>query len=79
MVDLAAQEGREDALLATGLGICKGDGHQVFPGSWLLVTAIQRLGPSSRCHDHPNKEEAAKGILEAPSTIFTAAFPRATG
>jgi hypothetical protein len=39
-VDLAAQEGGECALLATGLYSCKGRGHAMFEGRWILVAAM---------------------------------------
>jgi hypothetical protein len=42
-VDLEAQEGGEDALLATGLYPCKGRGHAAFEGHWISVAAISRL------------------------------------
>jgi hypothetical protein len=44
-VDLAAKakEGEEDALLATRLYPCKGRGHAVFEGHWILVAAMSQL------------------------------------
>jgi hypothetical protein len=75
-VDLVAQEGGEDTSLATGLYSCKGRGHAVIEGRWILVAAISGLGSPSRCHDHPSGEageEAAEGVPEETAGISNAA------
>jgi hypothetical protein len=82
-VDLVAQEGGEDASLATGLYPCNGRGHAVIEEHWILEAVIPRLGSPNRCRNHPSGEageEAAEGISEETEGISTAApTPGAVG
>jgi hypothetical protein len=80
---LAAQEGGEDALVATGLYPCEGRGHMAFEGHPIFVAAMSRLLSLSCCCDHPSWKagaEAAEGVSEEMAGISTTApTPGAVG
>ena len=75
-VDLAAEEGREDALFAAGL--CHGarPGLQTISERRVSMAAISRLGPPSRRRDHKIGEEESEGVSEKAPGIPAAITPR---
>ena len=56
-VNLVAQEGGEDALLATSLHFCAQGKRRAIAGRWVPMATISRLRPPSRHPDHPHGEE----------------------
>ena len=56
-MNLVAQEGGEDALLATSLHFCAQGKRRAIAGRWVPMATISRLRPPSRHPDHPHGEE----------------------
>jgi hypothetical protein len=68
-VDLAAEEGREDALFAAGLYHGARLGLQAMSERRVPMAATSRLGPPSRRRDHKIGEEETEGVSEKASGI----------
>ncbi len=75
-VDLAAEEGREAALLAARLYHGARPGLQAISERGVSMAAISRLGPPSRRRDHKIGEEATDGVSEETTEIPPAITPR---
>ena len=75
-VDLAAEEGKEAALLAARL--CHGaqTGLQAISERRVPMATISRLRPPSHRGDHKIREEETQGVSEEVSGIPTAITPR---
>ena len=75
-MDLAAEEGREAALLAARLYHGMRSGLQAISERGVSMAAISQLGPPSRRRDHKIGKEATDRVSEVTTEIPPALTPR---